>query len=587
MTLFLALSLLLVDDPIVEEFDAATPEGWERIDSDAHPPYNTIEIVREQPGSGFLRMRSLGGSTSYRLSARRAWPVDPSKPYRLSVQARLSGTRRNTATLTLTWLNADGERIGELRSAPLSQAGGWTELSIDVARVPAGAAAAAPRLDFEGDDVRGDCDFDRLVFAPVWLLELRSSAVFSPAEHPRVTVSLAGAPAGAHGVTLALAGQRRSALLRIPSENRVDVDLPPPGPGAHELVASLDGTAIRRTLTLLVPNPWTSSGEAPAIPPAILAAAVRGPLTDAEGRPTAAWLAQKALNDVFEGAVPMPDPALFPAGVRSLAFRKKDSALLALWSEPGEVEVPVTLNDGAKLYPPLGAIRPLRPGERLRLGSMPVFIVGVDPLLLEMRLSLSSSDLPLQLNPTARTLRLYNPSRRLMRDVRVRIDGLPPGWRVTPQSFSVPQIAAESDLVEELQFTLPASETERVQELRFDVTFVREGKESSVRLSRVLRLTSVIAIDAAVADGAVAGSKKLTIRITNASDRPMTLALRARLPQLPEQNELLRNLAPGATSAPFTWLVKDLPLLDPAHVSAEIDVRESVGARARKVVSLR
>ena len=48
--------------------------------SDAHPPYNTIEIVRDpkaaRSGDHFLRMRTLGGLTAYRLSPRRAWTVD-------------------------------------------------------------------------------------------------------------------------------------------------------------------------------------------------------------------------------------------------------------------------------------------------------------------------------------------------------------------------------------------------------------------------------------------------------------------------------------------------------------------------------
>lgn len=596
MTLFLALSLLLADDGLVEEFDDATPEGWERVDSDAHPPYNTIEIVHDsraaKSGAGFLRLRTMGGSTAFRVSARRGWPVEASRPYRFSVHARLTGTRRNSAVVTLTWLNGDGDRIAETRSAPLSQAGGWNELTIDVSRVPAGAVGVSPRLDFEGDDVRGECDFDRLVFAPVRRLDVqptgRPTAVFSAQEYPRFTVSLAGAPAGTHGVTVVLAGHRRSAVLRIPSEESADVDFPPPGPGAHPLIASLDGSDVRRSVTVLVPNPWTSSGEPAAIPPAILSAVVRGPLTDADGRPTPAWLAHRAVHDVLEGAVSMADPGLFPPDVRAAAFRKKDSAVLALWCEAGEIELLVTFNEGARLYPPLGAIRPLRTAERLRLGSMPVFIVDVDPMLLEMRLTLSGGDLPLQLHPTSRTLRLHNPSRtQPLRDVRVRIDGIPAGWRLTPQAVSVPVVAPESDLVEEIQFALPSSERERLQELRFDVAFLRNGKEHSVRLTRQVRLRSVITIDASVADGPASGSKKLAIRITNASDRPMTLALRARLPQLPEQNELLRHLAPGATSAPFTFVVKDVPLLDPAHVAAEIDVQESVGARARKVVSLR
>jgi len=53
--------------------------------------------------------------------------------------------------------------------------------------------------------------------------------------------------------------------------------------------------------------------------------------------------------------------------------------------------------------------------------------------------------------------------------------------------------------------------------------------------------------------------------------------------------ELLRSLAPGSTSARFEYVVKDVHLIDPTHLQAEIDVQESVGGRAaaRKVLPLR
>jgi hypothetical protein len=564
-------------------------------------------------------MRTQGGSTALR---RQAWPVDGALPYRLTVQARLTGTRRNSAAVALIWLNGDGRQVAESRSTPLSRPGGWTEIALDIARVPAGAASVSPRLDFDGDDVRGECDFDHLVLAPVERLDVRpagrSFAIFTPEEYPRFSVSLAGAGAGAHGITLTMQGSdgtqvRRSVVLTAPADRSVDVDFPRLGPGAHQLVATLDGQEDPRSLAVLVPNPWISprDGAPPAdeiLALAGLSSALRDPAAandsievvlrrriadpgsaltlsrlflDAGGRPTAALLALRAANDVLADAVPLPDPGLFPANVRIAAFRKGNSAALALWSETGELEMPVALNEGAKLYPPLGAIRALRPGERLRLGALPVFIAGIDPLLLELRLNLSGPDLPLQLGNPSRT--------QALRDVRVRLEELPAGWRVTPREFSAATLAGDADLSEEFQFVLPPSETERIQELRFEVRFVRNGQERVIRLSRAVRVTSPLGIETAVVDGPKPGSKKLTVRITNASDRAMTLAIRARLPQLPEQIELLRNLAPGATSAPFEYVVKDVPLLDPTRLAAEIDVQESVGPRAgaRKVILLR
>src|SRR5439155_6987300 len=234
----------------------------------------------------------------------------------------------------------------------------------------------------------------------------------------------------------------------------------------------------------------------------------------------------------------------YPAHVRVFAFRKGAMAVLALWCDKGETEVPISLNEGAKLYPPLGAIRPLRPGDSLGLGPLTIFIVGIDPLLLELRLSLGGAALPLQLGPATRTLRLHNPSRtQALRDVRLRLEDLPAGWRVTPREISAASLAADADLVEDLQFVLPAAESERSQELRFEPKFLRNGQERVLHLSRVVRLNSVIAISSAVTDGPLPASKKVTIRITNASDRSLALTLRARLPHLPEQQELVRDLA--------------------------------------------
>ncbi|MBI3855231.1 MAG: hypothetical protein HY293_06030 [Planctomycetes bacterium] len=599
MKLLLALAVLASDGEIVEDFENAALDGWERVVSDDHPPYNSIATVHEpgsaKSGTGFLRMRSLGGSTSLRLL--KPWPVDASRPYRLSFFARTPQSLGNAASVTLAWLDAGGARIAETRSLEVARAGDWMQIVLEIPRVPAGAVGVSPRLDFGGGDVSGYADFDRLSFTPVQRLDLRPSgrptAVFSPEEYPRLTVSLAGAPPGTYGVTVVMrtaagAEHRRSAVL---TNFSATVDFPPPLPGAHEVAASVDGTELRRSLTLLVPNPWPSTAAPKTeIPTALYQAAVRGPLLEADGDPTPSWLALRALHDAIDGATLMADPGLFPANVRSLAFRKQDSAVLALWCDRGDDEIPITLNDGARLYPSLGALRPLKPGERIRLSPIPVYIVGIDPLLLELKLEIAGGDLPLQLNPATRTIRFRNPSRaQALRDVRIRLEELPAGWQASPRAISAAALAADADLTGELQFTLPVFETPRVQELRFEVGFVRNGKEQTIHLTRFVRLSPVFVVDSAVTDGPQAGSKKVTLRIRNASDHPMTLALRARLPSLPEQNELLRDLAPGAASAPFTYVVKDVFLLDPGHATAEIEVRESTGGRAaaRKVVPLR
>jgi hypothetical protein len=613
--LFLILGLLSFAAPTsgewIEDFEGAAPEGWERVDSDAHPPYNTVEIVRDpqaaKSGRQFLRMTTQGGATAFRRALRKAWAVDAGRPYRFSAWARLTATRRNSASIRLTWLNAAGEKIGELRSAPITQPGEWTQVSVEIPRSPAGAAGVSPRLDFEGDDVRGHCDFDLVTLAPIERLEIRpvgrAFPVFWPAESPRFSVTPAGVPDGTHAITITLRNGegneiRRSLTVTVPSKTSAAVDFPPLQPGAHELTASIDGSPTRRTLVVLVPSPWTAPGKVGEAPPCpspipLTELTVRelsaGPIVDSEGNPTESWLAKWTTQAIVDGAVPMDDPDFFPPAVRVATFRRHDGAALALWSE-GNIELPLFFNEGARLCSAYGVLRPLQPGDKVRLGSQPVFVLGIDPLLLETRLEISSSRLPLQSGPATRSFRFHNPSPKLrLRDVRVRLEEAPPRWRVSPSSFSVESLAPGADLGGDLQFSIPGSETERGQDLPFEIRFSSEGREYLIHVHRPVVLVSPILMETAVLEGPQPDSRKITVRLTNGSGRPMTLALRSRLPNLPEQLELLRDLAPGGTSKTFSYVVKDVHLVDPARLAAEILAQESGGDRAfaRKSLQIR
>ena len=92
MKLFLALLLASSFDSgfalaqdrqgeMTEDFEGPVLEGWERVVSDAHPPYNSHELVADRnaakSGSQFLRLHTLGGSTAMR---HKPWRVDPARP---------------------------------------------------------------------------------------------------------------------------------------------------------------------------------------------------------------------------------------------------------------------------------------------------------------------------------------------------------------------------------------------------------------------------------------------------------------------------------------------------------------------------
>src|SRR6185436_13480782 len=92
----------------------------------------------------------------------------------------------------------------------VTRLGEWTELVLDVPRAPELAAAVSPRLDFEGDDIRGTCDFDAVTLSAVERIEIRAAgrehAIFSAGEALRFDLTLAGLPPGIHGLTLLLTG---------------------------------------------------------------------------------------------------------------------------------------------------------------------------------------------------------------------------------------------------------------------------------------------------------------------------------------------------------------------------------------------
>jgi hypothetical protein len=595
----LLIGLALGDGVQIEDFEGAGSEGWERVDSPSHPPYNVVDRVRDpgsaRSGSQFLRLRTLGGSTAVRRMERRPWPVEPSRPYRASVWARLSGNRRNTASLSLIWVDSAGEVISEQRSPALSKTEGWALLTIDVPSSPATATGVLPRLNFDGDDVRGLCDFDLLQMAPVGRLEIRpagrSAALFSTTEYPRFLLTVAGLPPGQHAATVTMTmpdGKEivRSVPLPVPADRPASVDFPPAPVGAHPLTASVDGLDLRRSLTVLVPPAGEPAGALDQYPRSArpvhesVEAALRGRILDperafpldplfidADGNPRAAYYALRSIDRALDGARSIPDPGLFPANVRVAAFHKGSSVLFALWSETGDADLTLALNEEALILPVLSAARPAVAGERIKVGAMPVLILDVDPILTELRLELSSATLPLQLNPSRVILQLRNMSRvEAATDVTVEPAGIS-GWRLSPRRFKAASLAPGAVLAEDLDLALPPSETERVQELRFDLRFNIRGRERQLRITRQVRLVSAIGLEASVKD------RTLTFRIVNESDHAMTLSLRARIPGLAERIELLRDLAPGGRSAAFSIAVVDA-------ASAELLLQEAGGSRA-------
>jgi len=599
----LLLALSLGDGDLTEDFEGAGAENWERVVSDAHPPYNIVERVHDpklaKSGNQYLHFRTLGGSTAVRRAARQPWPAEAGRPYRASVWVRLSGNRSNSTFLSLTWVNAAGDVLAEQRSEPVQKTDGWTLQMLEVSRSPVGATGVLPGLHFEGPDVRGACDFDLLQVVPAELLGIRpagrSMATFTTDEYSRFTLSPAGLPPGIHSISATMTSPEgkvvhRSATIDVAVDRSVAIDFPPLPSGIHELRASVDGHEARGTLAVLVGPPDLILGPSPQYSGSAerLPESAEDPLQrhlldprrrvvldrrffDPNGQPNSEYLALKIVDQVLAGAEPMPDPGLFPTDIRLAAFRKGRSVLFAVWSDDGERDLTLPIQEGTLLSLPSVAPRAIRAGERIRVNSMPLFILDVDPVVTELRVDLSASELPLQLNPVRLSLRIRNRSQaNVPRDLQVSLEGLPAGWRASNRRFRIAALPADSVHEETFDLIAPPSESERAIDLRFDLSFTSQGKEVSLQALRQLTLKSPIRIESGVRPEA---PKTLSFRIANGSDHTMTLSIRSRIPGLAERLDLIRDLAPGSRTRPF-----DFPA--PESGSAEILVLEAGGDRA-------
>lgn len=310
-------------------------------------------------------------------------------------------------------------------------------------------------------------------------------------------------------------------------------------------------------------------------------------LVDGEGHPGPAFLALRAANDLLAGATPAG--RLLEGPVTDRLFDRGGRSVLALWSEGPEVARDLFLGPEAVIYPPLGEARPARPGETLAVGPMPTFIMNLDTGVLRTLRSLefrSASDARLRSNavalraePTPLALRLLNafPSDSL-KDVRLRLVP-PPGWTVRPRSAEIESLAPGAEFAPEFSFAPPAGETDGPREVAIEVSFTHGGRPTAARLPRTVVATPQVEISAEMAPLAGApNSRKVALRLINRSGRPATLLARVRLPHLPERLEPLGTLDAGA-SRDFEYVVRDVHLIDPTLLRAEVSCEERGGDR--------
>jgi hypothetical protein len=313
------------------------------------------------------------------------------------------------------------------------------------------------------------------------------------------------------------------------------------------------------------------------------------PLVDAKGLPRPPLVAIRALNDLLSGAKVWRDaPTLL--NVRELAFEKEGLTIIAFWN-PVETEREAHLGDGAIVYPPLGAARPHRPGERLRIGPMPLLVLKRDDVVFETQAGLQfyapgrperpDSTLPLRADPVTRVLRFRNLSPdETLTDVRVRLlEPLPPGWRVAPLEMRAATLPPREEISQDVLFTLPGGAEERSLDFPIELAFRKGGVERRVRVSRAIEARSAIGIEVvSTPDGA--NGRKISVRLSNKDARPLSFLARVRLPGLSERVELVGPLE-VAESKTLDFTLRDLHLVDPPRRIADVVCEEPGGERAR------
>lgn len=302
MMLSLALALLAQDVPspqarYEESFEDRQSldvvyDRWERERGPGHPPYNDLAVDRDPDGARagrhLLRLSTHGGAVALRMAPRHPWRIDPARPYRLSVFARMSRASRNAAVASVEWLDRDYAPLRRDVSAPLPPAEAWTEITLDIPFPPADAQWARLGLEYGGPDVRGDCRFDLLTLMQATRLDIqpadRSLPIFAAGAPIRLRVAAYGLDPVEHRLLLRTSSHAAAPVAIFPGRPCV-LELPPHAPGHHEIALEIEGSPIRGAGSILVPNPrlgrpagprWIGVSIPPGFPHAAELAAFAG-----------------------------------------------------------------------------------------------------------------------------------------------------------------------------------------------------------------------------------------------------------------------------------------------------------------------
>jgi hypothetical protein len=287
----------------------------------------------------------------------------------------------------------------------------------------------------------------------------------------------------------------------------------------------------------------------------------------------------------YKGKMPVAD------GVEAFLFDRNGQGILAVWdkaaSSPGALprELALNLGEHPVSVDLFGNIRPLlkRAGAdlpgfegagqvRLKLGALPLLLVGIDGQLAQLRSSVVL-DRPLiesNFQPHSRRLRFVNTYKNpISGDVHLRP---PEGWTINPPSISFSLNPGEA-FDQELEIEIPYNSVAGAKTIMARFSMPGESTpQFTVPVAASLGLSDVGMQTLALRDGDDVVVQQM---ITNYGDKPINYGAFAIFPGQARQERLVTNLGPGHTAIKRYRFTS----VRGGAVKARVGVKELAGTR--------
>lgn len=315
-------------------------------------------------------------------------------------------------------------------------------------------------------------------------------------------------------------------------------------------------------------------------------------ILDSSSYPAYLFAVLRTVNDVLSDVEPIDVGAIFKSPVVSHAFLKKSTneVIIALWRENEEEkdeEEEIYLGSTLKLIESSGAKTIVVPGDKIRIGKMPVFLVGIHPRIMQLLNGLNLYDseksdkpltaLPMKTGVISNYLKFANRLGEDISNLRISIIDYPRQWNISGKYLIHSKLSKNESVSKKIDIKISRQDEPGPYELLFELSYLVNGKSHTVKLSRVLELKPMIEILTHYED--VRDAKKVRINLRNNTNRRVDLQVTIRLPGLREQRVNISGFSPGEWSqGPLEFTVTNLHK-DEKKRLLEVLVEEPKGER--------